>query len=68
VLKSAPRGYSADHPRIELLRYKGVTTWQQWPVEQWLTTSAAKDRLVQFFRASTPLNEWLAVHVTVVGS
>jgi uncharacterized protein (TIGR02453 family) len=25
VLKSAPRGYPADHPRIALLRYKGVT-------------------------------------------
>jgi len=32
ALKSAPRGYSADHPRIALLRYKGLTAWQQWPV------------------------------------
>jgi uncharacterized protein (TIGR02453 family) len=68
VLKSAPRGFSADHPRIELLRYKGITSWQQWPVEQWLTTSAAKDRLVEFFRASGPLNEWLATYVAIIGS
>jgi uncharacterized protein (TIGR02453 family) len=27
VLKSAPRGYPADHPRIALLRYKGMTAW-----------------------------------------
>src|SRR6266516_6677049 len=27
VLKSAPRGYPADHPRIELLRYKGLGDW-----------------------------------------
>ena len=29
ALKSAPRGYPADHPRITLLRYKGLTAWQQ---------------------------------------
>ena len=27
ALKSAPRGYPADHPRITLLRYKGLTAW-----------------------------------------
>ena len=25
ALKTAPRGYPRDHPRIELLRYKGLT-------------------------------------------
>jgi uncharacterized protein (TIGR02453 family) len=59
VLKSAPRGYPADHPRIGLLRYKGVTAWRQWPVEPWLETAAAKDRLVSFFRTSMPLSIWL---------
>jgi uncharacterized protein (TIGR02453 family) len=68
VLKSAPRGYSTDHPRVELLRYKGITAWQQWPVEPWLTTAAAKDRIAGFIRACQPLNDWLARYVTVVGS
>jgi uncharacterized protein (TIGR02453 family) len=68
VLKSAPRGFSGDHPRIELLRYKGITAWQQWPVEDWLTTATAKIHLVTFFRASVPLNDWLAAHVTVIGN
>jgi uncharacterized protein (TIGR02453 family) len=63
VLKSAPRGYPADHPRIALLRYKGVTAWQQWPVEAWLETPAAKDRLVTFFRTAQPLCSWLTAHV-----
>ena len=31
VLKSAPRGYPKDHPRIELLRHKGLTAWKEWP-------------------------------------
>jgi uncharacterized protein (TIGR02453 family) len=63
VLKSAPRGYPADHPRIGLLRYKGLTTWRQWPVEPWLETAAAKDRLVDFFRTSLPICTWLTDHV-----
>jgi uncharacterized protein (TIGR02453 family) len=63
VLKSAPRGYPADHPRIALLRYKGITAWQQWPVEPWLETPAAKDRLISFFRTARPLCSWLTRHV-----
>ena len=59
VLKSAPRGYPADHPRIGLLRNKGLTAWRQWPVEPWLETAAAKDRLLEFFRTSMPLRTWL---------
>jgi uncharacterized protein (TIGR02453 family) len=63
VLKTAPRGYPADHPRIDLLRYKGVTAWRQWPVEPWLETPAAKDRLITFFRTAQPLCSWLTAHV-----
>lgn len=63
VLKSAPRGYPADHPRIALLRYKGITAWQQWPVEPWLETAAAKDRLVSFFRTTSLLRTWLVDNV-----
>jgi uncharacterized protein (TIGR02453 family) len=63
VLKSAPRGFPADHPRIVLLRYKGVTAWKQWPVEAWLETASAKDRVVSFFRTTRPLCSWLSEHV-----
>ena len=62
VLKSAPRGYPPDHPRIGLLRNKGLTEWRQWPVEPWLETARAKDRLVSFFRTSLPLASWLNTH------
>ena len=63
ALKSAPRGYPADHPRIVLLRYKGLTAWTQWPVEPWLETAAAKDHLISFFRTVQPLCSWLTTHV-----
>jgi uncharacterized protein (TIGR02453 family) len=64
ALKSAPRGYPADHPRIALLRYKGLTAWKQWPVEPWLETAAAKDHLISFFRTVQPLCSWLTTHVS----
>jgi uncharacterized protein (DUF2461 family) len=63
VLKSAPRGYPVDHPRIDLLRNKGLTAWRQWPVEPWLGTVAAKDRFISFFRTSLPLTSWLTDNV-----
>ena len=42
VLKSAPRGYPKDHPRIELLRHKGLTAWKEWPAGPWLATAASE--------------------------
>jgi uncharacterized protein (TIGR02453 family) len=63
VLKSAPRGYPKDHPRIELLRFKGLVTWRQWPAGAWLATSQPKERVVEFFRLSQPVVEWLRTNV-----
>jgi uncharacterized protein (TIGR02453 family) len=63
VLKTAPKGYPKDHPRIELLRYKGLVTWKDFPVGAWLGTKKVKDRLVEFLEASKPLNGWLRSHV-----
>ncbi|WP_123026053.1 DUF2461 domain-containing protein [Mycolicibacterium stellerae] len=63
VLKTAPRGYPADHPRIELLRHKGIAMMKSWPVGAWLGTRKAKDRVVTTLRAAVPLNEWLALNV-----
>jgi uncharacterized protein (TIGR02453 family) len=63
ALKTAPKGYPKDHPRIELLRYKGLITWQEWPAGAWLGTRRAKDRMVTFLRRSEPLNEWLRTNV-----
>lgn len=62
-LKTAPRGYPKDHPRVDLLRHRGLTTWKQWPAAAWLGTAAAKTRIVDFLRASRPLREWLDLNV-----
>jgi uncharacterized protein (TIGR02453 family) len=63
ALKSAPRGYAKDHPRIELLRYKGLIAWRDWPAGKWLSTSEPRRRLAEFFRACRPMNAWLADEV-----
>jgi uncharacterized protein (DUF2461 family) len=63
ALKSAPRGYPKDHPRLELLRLKGLIGWEQWPVAPWLATPKAGTRVTTFLRGAQPLNSWLATHV-----
>jgi uncharacterized protein (TIGR02453 family) len=63
VLKTAPRGYAKDHPRIDLLRTKGLTIWRAWEPEPWLATKKAKDKVVAVLRAAKPLEDWLAEHV-----
>ena len=63
ALKTAPKGYPKDHPRIELLRQKGLITWKQWPVAAWLGTAQAKKRVVDVLVAAKPLTAWLDKHV-----
>lgn len=62
-LTTAPRGYPRDHPRIDLLRHRGIVAWRQWPVAAWLGTPAARDRVAGFLRTAAPLADWLAAHV-----
>jgi uncharacterized protein (TIGR02453 family) len=59
VLKTAPRGYPKDHPRIELLRNKGIVMSRSWPVGPWLGTRKAKERVVTCLEAARPLLAWL---------
>jgi uncharacterized protein (TIGR02453 family) len=62
-LKTAPRGYPKDHPRVDLLCLKGLVAWKQWPVAAWLATPKAKSRLAEFFVCTDPVQQWLNVHV-----
>jgi uncharacterized protein (TIGR02453 family) len=63
ALKTAPKGYPKDHPRIVLLRNKGLVCWQDWPVGPELGTVKVKRDVVAFLRSSQPMNDWLAAHV-----
>ena len=59
ALKTAPRGYPKDHPRIDLLRRKGLAVWRRFEVAPWLGTAKAKDRVVTFLRTARPVIDWL---------
>lgn len=61
ALRTAPRGYRKDHPRIDLLRRKALYGYREWPVEPWLHTPEVRRRVVEVWRACRPLHDWLAV-------
>jgi len=58
-VKTQPRGYSADHPRIELLRNRRLTVARHYPVEPWLGTRKSFTTLRDGWRAMRPMMEWL---------
>jgi uncharacterized protein (TIGR02453 family) len=62
-LKTAPKGYRRDHPRVELLRRKGLMASRSFAPARWLGTKAALTRVVDVWRGTAPLNEWLNAHV-----
>jgi uncharacterized protein (TIGR02453 family) len=63
TLKTAPKGYSKDHPRVDLLRLKGLVAWKHWPTGSWLGTAQGKKRVVDLLRAAKPMCHWLDTHV-----
>jgi uncharacterized protein (TIGR02453 family) len=62
-LKTAPKGYPRDHPRVELLRRKGLMAARSFAPARWLGTKAALKRVVDTWRGTAALNEWLNAHV-----
>jgi uncharacterized protein (TIGR02453 family) len=63
ALKTRPKGYPADHPRVELLRYRSLYAERSWPPEPWVHTTAAADRVRETWSAARPLVDWIAEHV-----
>ena len=65
-LKTTPRGYSADHPRVDLLRYKSMALGKSYGFEN-LNTPDVLDRVRDDWRALRPLVEWVRARIDVVG-
>ena len=65
-LKTTPRGYAADHPRIDLLRYKSLALGRSYGFEN-LDTPDLADRVRGDWRALRPLVEWVRARVDIVG-
>jgi uncharacterized protein (TIGR02453 family) len=64
-LKSRPREYPAEHPRIDLLKYKSVYAVRVWEPDDVLHEKACLDRVRKAWRELRPLNEWAADHVGI---
>jgi uncharacterized protein (TIGR02453 family) len=60
-LKTSPRGYPADHPRIGLLRHKQLFVGRPYGFDG-LDDPAVLDRVRDDWRALRPLVEWIAAH------
>jgi uncharacterized protein (TIGR02453 family) len=61
-LKTAPRGYDVDHPRIDLLRHKSLTAGRGYGFDEVIHTPALVDRVRADWRALRPLVEWVVAH------
>ncbi|HEX2679828.1 MAG TPA: DUF2461 domain-containing protein [Candidatus Dormibacteraeota bacterium] len=62
-LKRVPPPYPQDHPRGDLLRHKYLIYWKRWPVEAWIATPKARDKVAAVWRDGAPLHAWFAKNV-----
>lgn len=63
AVRTTPRGYPADHPRIGTLRLKEVMVTRQFGAPDWLGTEQALSEVRTAWRDVRPLVEWVAAHV-----
>lgn len=62
-LKRTPRGYPADHPRAEHLRWKGVEANQRVRRPAWRSVDEAAEAVAEMAVAPAALHDWLGTHV-----
>ncbi len=58
-LKTRPRGYPADHPRLELLKHKSLAAGRRFAPDQTLHSAACLERVRTTWRACDELVAWL---------
>lgn len=63
ALKTAPRGWSCDHPRIEMLRLKHLAVGQGREPGPWLESRQCVEEVAAAWRQVNRWNVWLAEHV-----
>lgn len=64
-LKTAPRGFDVDHPRIDLLRHKSLTVMRDYGFDEIIHSPELVDRVRSDWRETTPLVDWVARHGTI---
>lgn len=63
ALKTAPKGFPKDHPRIELLKYKWLILGAKLPATVPFTSPAVRDHAWATWRAAKPVIAWFDKHV-----
>jgi uncharacterized protein (TIGR02453 family) len=63
TLRTAPRGFVRDHPRIELLRHTSLFAGRRMPAEGGIGRAAALEHVGGTWRAAAALDAWLDRHV-----
>ncbi len=58
-LKTAPRGYPKDHPRIELIRRSGLVASKNFGAPAWLHTKQVVKKVRDAWTAMAPVCDWL---------
>jgi uncharacterized protein (TIGR02453 family) len=62
TLKTAPRGYDVEHPRIALLRHKSLTVGREYGFDPVIHSPDLVDRVRDDWRTATPFLDWVAAH------
>jgi uncharacterized protein (TIGR02453 family) len=62
-LKTAPRGYAKDHPRVEYLRRKGLFGARDFTPAKWMQTKAVVAKVRDTWALTSDLTAWLDLHV-----
>jgi uncharacterized protein (TIGR02453 family) len=62
-LKTKPRGYDADHPRIELLRHRSLVVMRSFGFEPVIHTPDLLEEVRAGWREARPLVDWLAANL-----
>jgi uncharacterized protein (TIGR02453 family) len=65
-VESVPRGYAADHPRIELLRMKDIHAGRTLAPKE-VSTAAAVTKVRKVCDDVAPFRQWLITHVGATG-
>jgi uncharacterized protein (DUF2461 family) len=63
VLVRAPKGYAPDHPRIDLLRWKGCIASKDLGAPAWLHTARVAKEVAKVWQQAEPVFAWLDTHV-----
>lgn len=62
TLKTAPRGYPADHRNARLLRHRALTATRALPPKEWVDNTDALTAITETWTEAESLATWLRTH------